>query len=99
MSLRGRLNALPRWQRVALGFALATLVYAAAGFFAAPALVRNQTISVFSETFGRMVRVGEVRVNPFLLTLDVEKFELPDRDGSAFVRFDSLHVDFELSSI
>ena len=99
MSFRDRLAALERWQKVALGLALATAVYAAFGFLALPPLVRNQTLAVFHDTFGREARIGEVRINPFLLTVDVERFELPDRDGSDFVSFDALHLDFELSTV
>ncbi len=88
-----------RRRKLALGAALALLLYAAIGFLLLPWIVRTQAVETLREELERDASIGDVRINPFLLSIDVRDFVLPDRDGSDFVRFDELFVDFELSSL
>lgn len=99
MGLREKLSALPRGQKWALGVAIALILYSIIGFFVLPPLVRSQSEQALREATGREVRIGEVRINPFLLSLTVRDFSLADGDGSPFVEFEELHADFEASSI
>lgn len=99
MDLRSTVSALPRWQKWALAAAIVILLYAIFGFWIAPKIVHAQAEKAIQESTGRTARIGDVRINPFLLTLTVRDFDLPDSDGSPFVRFEELGVDFELSSI
>ena len=99
MSFRARLAALERWQKLLLSLSLFLSVYAAFGFLVLPRVVRDLAVDSVQESLSRSPTLGDVRINPFLLTLDVEGFSLPDRDGADFVRFAALHADFELSSI
>ncbi len=99
MSWIDALKNLSRRQKLALGAALAVAVYAAFGFLLLPWIVRTQATEILREEFHRDASIGEVRINPFLLSVDVRDFALPDRDGSDFVRFDELFADFELSSL
>lgn len=99
MGIRESLSALQRWQKWGLGIALALAVYAVVGFLILPPILRAQAEQALREATGREVRVGEVRINPFLLSLTVRDFALADGDGSPFVTFDELHADFETSSI
>ncbi|MFO1406887.1 MAG: DUF748 domain-containing protein [Steroidobacteraceae bacterium] len=92
-----RLQSRPvRWAAVAT---LAVGAYALAGFELAPRIVRSQAISYVKKTYGRDLAVGEVRVNPFLLQIEIRDLSLPDADGRPMVYFKRLFVDFELSSI
>jgi len=97
--IRARLAALPRWQKIAISVSLLTAAYAALGFWALPPVVRDVAITELNETFSCTASVGDVRINPFLLTVDIERFDLPDGDGSRFVSFAALHADLELASI
>ena len=46
-------------------------LYALLGFKLAPKLVRSQAIEFVRATYGRELKVGEVRVQPFKLQLEV----------------------------
>ena len=99
MKVRQQWSRLARWQRWSLLTALLLALYAALGFWVAPRVARDQAHSFFLEELGRNVQIGEVKINPFTLTLSVAQFNLPDADSSPLLRFEELFVDFELSSI
>lgn len=83
------------------GAVLAGLVglYALAGFEVAPGIVRDQARKFVQEKYGRELAVGEVRVHPFKLQLEVRDLALPDADGTPMLGFERLFVDFELASL
>jgi uncharacterized protein involved in outer membrane biogenesis len=91
------LKSRPVWI-VAIVAALVGL-YALLGFQVAPRLVRSQAIEFVRETYGRELKIGEVRINPFLLQLEVKDIALPDADGSPMLALRRLFVDFEVSSL
>ncbi|NJD33065.1 MAG: DUF748 domain-containing protein [Gammaproteobacteria bacterium] len=74
-------------------------LYALLGFKVAPGIVRDQAIKFVRENYGRELRVGEVRIDPFRLQIDVRDLALPDTDGKTMLAFRRLFVDFELSSL
>jgi uncharacterized protein involved in outer membrane biogenesis len=81
--------------------ALAALVglYALVGFRIAPGIVRDQAIAYVRETHARELAIGEVRLQPFALQLEVKDVSFPDEDGRPMLGFRRLFVDFELSSL
>ena len=74
-------------------------VYAGAGFWLVPKLVRSQAQDFVSENYQRTLSVGEIRFNPFTFELEVKDVSLPDADGQVLASFDRLLVNLELSSI
>jgi uncharacterized protein involved in outer membrane biogenesis len=82
----------------AVGVALVA-TYAAAGFFLVPRLVRSATQDFVSENYGRKAEIGEIRFNPFTLTLEIDRFAFPDTDGKPLATVESLLVNLELSSL
>ncbi len=74
-------------------------LYALAGFVFAPKLVRSALLKDIPEAIGVTPAVGDIRINPFLLQVTVEKFSLTAPGGQMLLGFDRLFVDFELSSI
>jgi hypothetical protein len=88
-----------RWVRRAAVAAALVGLYALLGFQLAPRVLRSQAIAYVHEHYGRELGIGEVRVNPFLLQLDVRDFSLPDVDGRPMLAFHRLFVDFEASSL
>ena len=74
-------------------------LYALLGFQVAPGIVRDQAIGFVREHYGRELQVGEVRVHPFKLQLEVRDLALPDTDARTMLGFARLFVDFELSSL
>ena len=74
-------------------------VYAALGFLAVPRILTGIARDTVKADFGRDLAIGDLRFNPFTLTLEVDKLALPDADGSPLLAFDRLLVDFELNSL
>jgi len=85
--------------RVAAIVAALVGLYALAGFVIVPKLVRSALLKDIPETIGATPAVGEIRINPFLFQVTVEKFSLAAPGGEKLLGFDRLFVDFELSSI
>lgn len=82
-----------------LGVCLATGAYALLGFFLVPELVRFGATRFVENNYHRTLSLGEVRVNPFLLTLELKRISLPDRDGSdtkeSILSAERIFLDFE----
>ncbi|MCZ8132217.1 MAG: DUF748 domain-containing protein [Steroidobacteraceae bacterium] len=91
-----------RRSRLVWGAGIAALLiglYALFGFRIAPGIVRSQAIDYVRDTYGRELSIGEVRVQPFLLHLDVRDIAVPDADGTAMLALRRLFVDFEVASL
>ncbi len=87
---------LARW--VASAAALVAL-YALAGFVIAPKIVRSALLKDIPQAMDATPTVGDIRINPFLLQVDVRDFALADKGGNKLLGFGRLFIDFELSSI
>jgi hypothetical protein len=74
-------------------------LYALAGFFLVPAILKPKLIAAIEETTHRSVQVGSVSTNPFALSLSIEDFMLKDRDSSVMVSFKELYVNYEIRSL
>jgi hypothetical protein len=74
-------------------------IYALAGFYGAPLLIQRSIETYADEALERKATVGKVRVNPFLLRLELKDFALVERDGAAILGFGRLFVDLEISSL
>jgi hypothetical protein len=74
-------------------------LYAFAGFKLAPQLLRGQAQAFVRENYDRELTIGEVRIQPFKLQLEVRDLALPDRDGEALLAAQRLYADFELASL
>ncbi|HSB86112.1 MAG TPA: DUF748 domain-containing protein, partial [Ilumatobacteraceae bacterium] len=74
-------------------------MYALLGFKVAPGIVRSQATKFVQEKYGRELQVGEIRVHPFKLQLEIKDLALPDADGSAMLGFSRFLVNFELASL
>ena len=79
--------------------ALLLAAYALAGFVWAPKLLRDALLKGIRDNTGLQASVGEIRINPFLLQLEIKDFSLPDAKDSALLGFQRLFVDFEASSL
>jgi len=84
-----------------LGALVAVLLglYAWAGFWLAPRIVRSQAIGLVRENYHRELQIGAVRVQPFTLQLEVRDLAFPDSDGQPLLALRRFMVDFELSSL
>jgi uncharacterized protein involved in outer membrane biogenesis len=74
-------------------------VYALVGYKVAPRIVSDQAVKFVRETYGRELRIGSVRIDPFKLQAEIRDLALPDADGTRMLAFERLFVDFELASL
>src|SRR3984893_5730588 len=74
-------------------------LYAIAGFVLAPRILRSALMDDIPKTLGVTTRVGEIRLNPFLLQLEIKDLSLAAPSGTKLLGFGRLFVDFEWSSI
>lgn len=86
-------------RRVRFWVVVFLLLYTLAGFLGLPWLLRTHAIETLKTDYERELRIAEVRVNPYALTLRIDGLELDDRDGALIGRFDRLLVDFTLLSL
>jgi len=91
-----------RSRRIAIWSAVAAAlvgVYTLAGFFLVPRIVRSQALSFVQQNYGRSLTLGEVRFNPFTLTLRLRDVSFPDSAGEPLAGLGGLLVNAQLSSI
>ncbi|MCU0760371.1 MAG: DUF748 domain-containing protein [Steroidobacteraceae bacterium] len=88
-----------RWLWAAAAAAALLGLYAFLGFRVAPGLLRSQLISQVRATYGRELAIGEVRVHPFKLQLEVRDVSFPDLDRQPMLALRRLFVDFEVASL
>jgi Domain of Unknown Function (DUF748) len=74
-------------------------LYALAGFLLAPKLLRNALLQDIPKSIAVKPAVGEIKINPFLLQLEIRDLSLSDPGGEKLVGFGRFFIDFELSSI
>ena len=90
-----------RYRRYLIGLAIVLVLvgaYAAAGFLAVPYFARKSAVNFVRTHYGRTLSVGEIRFNPFTLTLDVRSVALPDADGQTLLSFGRLRVALQLAA-
>src|SRR5262245_34437648 len=86
------------WVLVTLAVLVAIFVtYTLAGFFLVPRLIAMYVPRYAEQQLKRRAQIGEVRVNPLLMKIDVKNFRLTEADGRPLLGFDRLFVDFELA--
>ncbi|MGD9841831.1 MAG: DUF748 domain-containing protein, partial [Steroidobacteraceae bacterium] len=77
----------------------ALLAYALLGFLLVPRLASNAAMDYVNNTLHRKLTLESVQFNPFTLTAQIAGLQLLQADDEAIVSFDSLRVNFEMSSI
>lgn len=87
------------WQRWALGFAGALVLYAVLGFWAVPQLIRNQVPKLGQSALARQASVGDIRFNPFTLRLEAADLTLAEADGAPLMGIGKLVVEMQWRSV
>lgn len=85
-------------RRVRFWLLIAVLVYTLAGFFLAPWMIKRTAEESVKE-LGRTLSIGQVKVNPFVLSLQLLDTEFRDTDGTLLMAFDDHFVNLQLSSL
>lgn len=85
-----------KWPRRLLIAGLALALFTAFGFLVAPGIVKTQLEKRASAALGRTVTVGQVRVNPYTVSVTLEQLDVRLKDGSgSFLGWDRLYVNFD----
>jgi len=74
----------------------ALLLYALAGFYGLPYLVKSRAPAMIKELTGRQATIGAVELNPFLFRVALQDVALQEANGQPFVSFERLAADIEL---
>jgi hypothetical protein len=82
----------PFQKRFLLYFGAAILLYALAGFFVAPPVIRSILLHNLEQQLTTKPTLGDVRVNPFRLSVSLRNFSIPDRRGATAIAFDELYL-------
>lgn len=77
---------------------LAVALYAAAGFWWAPRLIRSQASDYVRTELHKDLRLGEIRTNPFTFELDIGDAAIVE-SGRPLVAAKRLYADFQVSSL
>ncbi len=75
------------------------LFYALVGFVVAPLAIRWYVPKYAQQNLHCQASVETIRINPFLLTLEMNGFSLRQADASPLVAFARLFVDLEMSGL
>lgn len=86
--------------RLIIGVVLGLIVlYALVGFLLAPKLLRSALLDEIPKTLHLTPTVGEIRINPFLLRLEMKDFALAEPAGDRLLGFDRLFVELRFASL
>lgn len=98
----GRLGPLAAWtspRRKRFWLILLVAGYTLFGFFLAPWLARPQLERLIGDVLQRPVSLGELRINPYVLSAEARGFRADEISGERLIGIDRLYVDLQLSSI
>ena len=85
-------------RRFGMILAVAFIVYSLLGFVVAPPVLKSQLVKRLSSELGRSVRIADVRMNPWILSLTIEGLAIADRDKGGLVSWDRVYVNFDVVS-
>jgi len=77
----------------------AVVVYALLGFFLAPYLLEKNLVEAMRQDFDAELRVENIEINPFVLSLRITGLELDNPEGAATARIQEIFTNFQLSSL
>ncbi|MGE0115432.1 MAG: DUF748 domain-containing protein [Steroidobacteraceae bacterium] len=75
------------------------LAYALLGFLLVPHLIKKYAGEYVHHELHRQLTLGQVRFNPFTLSMQISKAELSEANGDPIAGFDYLLVNAQLSSL
>lgn len=88
-----------RWKRAALVLAGGLAGYTVVGFWALPALVKQQLPALGQSVLERQLSVGAVQFNPYTLRLQADDLRLAEADGRPLFAVGQLQVELQWRSL
>ncbi|MDD5410681.1 MAG: DUF748 domain-containing protein, partial [Methylobacter sp.] len=68
-------------------------IYAVAGFYILPALLKSRLPEVIQQQTGRKTSISRIQFDPFSLSASLHGFEIQEQSGQPFVMFDNLYIN------
>ncbi len=100
MELMSRIRERPRLRKILTGALIFLVLFTITGFFIVPPILKSVLISKLSEKLHREVTIQKIKVNPFMLSIDIKGFVVKDRGNSGtFVSFDELYLNLQTASV
>ena len=100
MELMKGIRERPRLRKILIGSLIFLFLFTIVGFFAVPPILKSVLTKKLSEKLHREVTIQQIKVNPFVLSVEIKGFTAKNRDKSgAFVSFDDLHMNFQIASV
>lgn len=94
-----RIGAGSRLRSVLIWLTALIVLWAGLGFLVAPSIVRTLGERELTRLLDREVRIGQVSVNPFALSVELRAVSLRERDGGDAAQVESLYLNLESSSL
>lgn len=88
-----------RWKRWGAGLAGAVGVYALAGGWLLPQVIKSQLPKFVETELERKASIGEVSFNPFTLRLALQQFQLTEANGAPLFGVGALEVEMQWRSL
>ncbi|SPD73458.1 conserved hypothetical protein [uncultured Desulfobacterium sp.] len=77
----------------------ALLLYSITGFLVAPFIIRWYVPKYIHENMQCQAGIDRVRINPFYLTFEINRFRLTQADGSPLAEFERFFINYQISSL
>lgn len=76
------------------------VIFTITGFFILPPVIKAVLLSKLSENLQRTVAIQKIKVNPFMLSVDIQGLEIKERNGlETFLSIDDLYINLQTMSI
>ena len=75
------------------------ILYTLIGFFLLPFLIERYLPGMLGKSLNCEVSLGEVKINPFAMTLEARESEMKEPSGRPIAGLERLYVNFQLSSL
>ncbi|HET6515317.1 MAG TPA: DUF748 domain-containing protein [Thermodesulfovibrionales bacterium] len=90
----------PLLRKILIGVLVFLVLFSVSGFFVLPPVLKSVLVGKLSEGLHREVSIGQIKINPFVLSLDVKGLAIKDRKKSeTFFSFDELYLNIEAASL
>ena len=90
----------PRTKKYGIRVLLTIVLIGVIGFLVLPPIVKSVAQDQLGKVLHRPVTIENIRINPYALSITLEKFAIKEKDGNeTFAGFDSLYLNLESLSL
>lgn len=90
----------PRLKKVLAGALIFLVIFTITGFFVLPPVLKSVLTKKLSEKLHREVTIQKIKVNPFMLSVDINGFSVKDRGNTdTLFSFDELYMNLQAASV